>query len=197
VDEGTGVIEDLDLRRLTGEEFEMKALALATGLALLLAVSGCATMNVTIDYDEEADFSKYQTFDWIKQKPKPPRNPRVNAALLDKRVRSAVEDQLVLKGIRRVTSEKPDFLIAYHIGAQNKVDVTTYGYHYGPRGRRWGRHVEVHRYKEGTLILDFVDPAIDQLVWRGSAVGAARAPAQLEERIIEAVAKILAEFPPE
>ena len=82
-------------------------------------------------------------------------------------------------------------MIAIHAGARDKVNVTDYGYVYGPRGR-WGhRYLEVHKYKEGTLILDFVDPQLRQLIWRGWAVGALEAPDQVEEQITETVDAIL------
>lgn len=176
----------------------MKVLAILLSALALVGLSGCATMSVNTDYDKEVDFAQYKTFDWIKQTPKIPPRRRIDATLLDKRIRDAVEAELSFKGYERVRQgSKPDFLIAYHIGAQNKVDVSTYGYRYGPRGRWVGRHVEVHRYKEGTLILDLVDPGMKQLVWRGTAVGVVYAPADLERKLLEAVGRLLEEFPPE
>lgn len=175
----------------------MKALTILLSALALIGISGCASISVTTDYDQEVDFARYKTFDWIKQKPKIPPRRRIDATLLDKRIKDAVEAELSFKGYKRVGKGEPDFLVAYHIGAQNKVDVSTYGYRYGPRGRWVGRQVEVHRYKEGTLILDFVDPATKQLVWRGTAVGAVHTPGDLERKLLEAVGKLLEEFPPE
>ena len=175
----------------------MRYMAWALVLVALCGLCGCASMSVTTDYDQDADFSDYETFDWIKQKPKVPLRRQIDATLLDKRIRNAVETELEARGYRRAVGTKPDLLVAYHIGAKNKVDVTTHGYHYGPRGRWVGRHVEVHRYKEGTLILDLVDAGMQQLVWRGTAVGAVYNPADMEARILEAVRKIFEEFPPE
>lgn len=170
-------------------------LALLTA-ALLTGIAGCATMSVTTDYDQDVDFSEYKTFNWVKQKPKIPPRRRIDAALLDKRIRDAVEAELAFKGFRRVTGGIPDFLVAYHLGAENKVDVSAFGYRYGPGGRWVGRQVEVHRYKEGSLILDIVDFDTRQLIWRGTAVGAIYSPADLERKLLEAVGKALDEFPP-
>jgi hypothetical protein len=175
----------------------MKALAILLAVLMLIGICGCASISVTTDYDQEIDFAQYKTFDWIKQKPKVPPRRRIDATLLDKRIKDAVEAELAFKGYERARQSKPDFLIAYHIGAENKVDVSTYGYRYGPRGRWVGRHVEVSHYKEGTLILDFVDPAMEQLVWRGTAVGAVYTPGDLERKLLEAVGKLLEEFPPQ
>ena len=175
----------------------MRYLPLILVLLILSGVCGCASMSVTTDYDQETDFAEYETFDWIKQKPKVPPRRSFDAALFEKRLRNAVEAELETRGYERVTTGKPDLLVAYHIGSKNKVDVTTHGYRYGPRGRWVGRHVEVHRYKEGTLILDLVDAGEKQLIWRGTAVGAVYNPRDMEARILEAVTELFEEFPPE
>jgi hypothetical protein len=175
----------------------MRYPALVLGLLILIGILGCASMSVTTDYDQDVDFAEYKTFDWIKQKSEVPPRRAFDASLFDKRLRSAVEAELAAKGYERVTTGKPDLLIAYHIGARNQVDVTTHGYRYGPRGRWVGRHVEVHRYKEGTLILDLVDAGMKQLVWRGTAVGAVYNPNDMEAGILEAVTDLFEEFPPE
>jgi hypothetical protein len=166
-------------------------------VALLGLIVYCSTMKVNIDYDQDANFLQYKTYRWIANKPalKPPRP--VDHALLEKRIKKTVDDELAAKGYVLAEGAKPDFLITFHIGAQNKVDVTHYGYRYGPRGRWWGHQVEVHRYKEGTLLIDIVDPETEQLVWRGSAVDAIRRPQDLDDTLYEAVQKIMAKFPPQ
>jgi hypothetical protein len=177
------------------KEGKMKPAAKPIILALALAALGCSTVSVTTDYDPEADFGSYRTFAWIKAKPKLRPRRAMDAALMDKRIRSAVEGELLSKGYTRATG-RPDFLIAYHVGAENKVDVDHYGYRYGSRGRWRGHRVEVRRYKEGTLILDIVDPGMNQLVWRGTGSGNVYHPSDFERKIVEAVREILEEFPP-
>jgi len=175
----------------------MKKLGILIGVAVVVGIIGCSSMRVSIDYDRDVNFAKYKTFKWIPHKPKVRPRRLLNHSLVEKRIKSAVERELSAKGCQKATGGKPDFLIAYHIGAKNKVDVTTYGYRYGPRGRWWGRYVAVERYKEGTLILDFVDPELKQLVWRGTAVGAIHYPETVGEKMDQAVEKILSKFPPQ
>lgn len=164
---------------------------------IVIVITGCASMKIRTDYDHDVDFAKYRTFDFLpKSRPKAPARP-ILSTFMESRIKEAIETELTAKGYVRKPGEKPHFLIAIHAGARNRVNVTDFGYHYGPRGR-WGRrHLEVHTYKEGTLILDFVDPQLEQLIWRGWAVGALENPDQVEEQIIETVRKILEEFPPE
>jgi len=157
----------------------------------------CSTTRINIDYDQDVSFLQYKTYRWIPHQPKvkPPR--RIDHALLEKGIKTAVDAELSAKGYDKAMGGDIDFLVAFHMGAQNKVDVTHYGYRYGPRGRWWGHHTEVHRYKEGTLILDIVDARSKQLVWRGSARDAVHRSQDLDDKLLEAVSKILVEFPPQ
>jgi hypothetical protein len=119
--------------------------------------------------------------------------------LFDKRIKNAVNSQLVAKGYES-KSINPDFLVVYHVGVKNKIDVQDWGYMYGPRGYRWGgRDISVQQYSEGTLILDVVDPRTKQLIWRGVAQGVVdpgASPEKKERKLSEAVSKILGKFPP-
>jgi hypothetical protein len=113
--------------------------------------------------------------------------------LLDKRIRRATNRELSAKGLTLRESGPADLLIVYYVSIRNKLDVyPAYGY-----WRPWGRRVHVHSYREGTLVLDLVDPALDQMVWRGWASGVVGHPEESEERIGEAVAEILQRYPPD
>ena len=51
-------------------------------------------------------------------------------------------------------------------------------------------------YQEGTLILDVIDPATQQIAWRGWGTSQSRDPQMRPERLRKTVAAILARFPP-
>jgi len=175
-------------------------------------LGGCASMSVSSDYDPKADFSSLKTYDW--EGPQPiTGNPRLDNDLLHERIRNAVERELTLKGYRKVTVD-PDFKVAYNVGLENKLDVTTiptYDYSYpsyysrvGGFGRYEGyrpsTEVNVYQYEEGTLLLDIVNPETKKLIWRGTAkaeVNAGDSPERKEARVNEAVSKMLAQFPPQ
>ena len=101
-------------------------------------------------------------------------------------------------------SENPALLIVYHTGLKDKIDVTSRGYGYRPgyygRGHYGGGYgaggLDVRTYKEGTLILDIVDPETMQLIWRGWAVDALNDLENASMYINKAVREILARFPP-
>ena len=57
----------------------------------------------------------------------------------------------------------------------------------------------VHEVEEGTLILDIVDPASRNLIWRGiasAAVDRSKTPGERRARFKKAVSQLMAQFPP-
>jgi hypothetical protein len=172
--------------------YVQKFLGPLVALASFVAV-GCSPIEVNSDYNARYNFSGLKTFSWYQV----PEKEMVVSELTLKRIEYAVQSQLETKGYRLVT-ENPDFLVAIHAFAQNKVRVQDYSYAVGPYG--WGPHgVEVYSYQEGTLMLDFVDGKSKELFWRGAASGAlepAQTPEEREERVNKAVGKLLEKFPP-
>jgi len=176
-----------------------------------IVLSGCSSLSVNYDFNQQTDFSKYKTFNWLPF-PKDMKVDELNRA----RFVTAVEDNLAAKGINQNTSN-PDFVIATHFGKENKVDITNWGYTYAPSGyyRGYGyRHpgnygyagsyastggVSVYEYEQGTLILDVVDNKTKKLIWRATAkaiVSPASTPEKQTEKIKNAVHEILENFPP-
>ncbi|HEX9652733.1 MAG TPA: DUF4136 domain-containing protein [bacterium] len=173
----------------------MKSLFVVICLVAAASLMGCSPISVKTDYDHEIDFVKYKTFKWMPHPEKGGRDMVRENSLLDKRIRRAVERELTAKGYELIESGRPDALLAYHVGVRERVDVSTVGYGYW-RGRFRGRSAYVDRYKEGTLIIDFVDPELQQLVWRGAATGVIGSLEESEERINESVTKIFEKYPP-
>ena len=181
----------------------MKRFLMYLGLSPILVGLGCSTAQIKSDFDREVNFSDLRSFDWLDMSISPGSDPYTRNTLLEKRIRNAAVKELKSKGYDNQTSGEPDFLVTYHVGIADKVSVTSYGYSYWPRyyGRFGGYYgpgrVDVRQYKEGTLILDFVDPESNQLVWRGWYVGAVKDREIGEKKIRKAVSHILEEFPPE
>lgn len=169
-------------------------LYLATfSLSLFLA---CSPFAVNSDYDREIDFSDYHAFKMLKQKGGMKSKGMIDNQLNRKRIRQTVGNQLIKKGFTEVKKGPADFLIAVHIGVQKKVDVDVYGYR-GWRAPYPGSRVKtVRKYKEGTIVVDFIDAGQKQLVWRGWAESAIKSPQHAGEDINDAVAELMKQFPP-
>jgi hypothetical protein len=163
---------------------------------VIFVVAGCSGIKVSTDHNREFDFTGFATYDWMGDKPDLLRDPLIDTALLDRRVKQAVDGELAARGYAKVDVD-PDFFLSYHFGTESQVDVSSCGYHYPASPRCWGQEVETYTFTSGTLILDVVEPGDLELVWRGYATGAIHDVERMDETITEAVRKVLAEFPPE
>ena len=157
-------------------------------------VSCSAVYGVKHDYDIQVDFESLKTYDWMTV----PEKANINSLNVE-RVKKAVSAELQAKGLM-MTSNNPDFLIAEHLGRKDKVQITNWGYGYGPHGGyRGAGGISTYEYEEGSLILDFVDAKSKKMIWRGVAkadVNNTDTPEKSEKLITEAVQKILKNFPP-
>ncbi|UCF38889.1 MAG: DUF4136 domain-containing protein [Acidobacteriota bacterium] len=170
-------------------------------LFLLLFSSAC-DLKTTVDYDRNADFSAVKTYAWAEQE-----QAEIND-LNQKRIVSAVESQLALKGLKAVDSD-PDVYVAYFTDDDEQVvvDTTHMGYGYGP-GMYWdpfwgggmGMSTSTSRvrtYTQGTLVVDLYHADEKQLVWRGVVTATVNEdPRKLEKQINKGVAKLFKKYPP-
>ena len=184
-------------------------IALVSVAAIALA---CASVRVRTDYDDAIDFTALSTYAWLD----PPMreesrdeggqsgDPFTQNTLVDKRVREEVDAWLTAHGYQPAArGEEPDFLVRYELVSRevtrdSPVFVTGgfghYGYGYG--GGTGIGYSGSTTYQEGTLILDVIDPATQQIAWRGWGTGQMRDPQMSPERLRKTVAAILARFPP-
>ncbi len=164
---------------------------------VVLFISGCSGIRVKTDYDRDADFSVYQTYGWLPDPKGSPRHRLMNNKLVRREVHAAVDREMAGMGFDKAGRMEADLLVTFYIGAKRRVDVTHHGYGYGPWGMPRYGGVSVHRYKEGTLILDFIDAETRQLVWRGWAASVLHGKENLSEDIRRSVEKLMLRYPPE
>ncbi len=167
-----------------------------------ILLMGCSSLTIYRDFDHQVDFSQYQKYCWYDGEPVPgdqlARNP-----LVLKRVKATVDRILSEKGFQKVDSrEQADLMVLVHAGVEEKIEIEDWGGRevYSPR---WmppdDARVTVDQYKEGTLIIDFVDLEREQLVWRGmgtKVLNNYRHPEKLQKTIDKTVFHILNKFPP-
>ncbi|MFD2244933.1 DUF4136 domain-containing protein [Pontibacter ruber] len=157
-------------------------LFILTSVLFSSCVSSSAVLKSNAISAPGTNVRSYQTFGWYQEKPQAPQafdkgfNPNT-----DKYIRQAVEEDLERKGLRKVT-ENPDVLLAYDISVsvpaeKDRPELYTdgfgysyahmagYRYRYGDGGLASYRPVDL--FKQGTLIIDMIDPKSNELVWRG------------------------------
>lgn len=178
----------------------MRTAYIVLSLLVIVAFTGCASMKIDTTYDDTTAFASYQTFAWM-EKPDEVMDNLTKLGQVTQRIETGIERELMADGYRKAGGT-PDFFVVYHTAVETQITgatIDTWGYRY--RRPRWRTgtvyaDVNVDTYKEGTLIIDIVDAAKNELVWRGTAVGAVSSPARAAEKVDEAVQKILAAFPP-
>ncbi len=181
------------------------------GALLIAAIGGCSTVTVQSAYDRSVSFSGFKTYGWIPYPLKKTGDPRIdNNSTLALRIRNAVESQMAAKGVTKKSPGIPDFLVGYHVTLKKKtttkelnavytvLDTSSFRtrLRYSPSSTQ---QTYAYEYEEGTLILDIIDPKTRKLLWRGSAKGEVDFSASREakqERVNEAVERILEQFPP-
>ncbi len=167
---------------------------------MILVLSGlllfsCNPLTIKADYDVDVNFSEYKTYHWVKVKKSRSTKSSINMnPFIIKRIRKMVEANLMTKGLNSIESKKnSDLLLALYFHNKNKVNVSHVGYGYGP----WYRSgVVVNEYKEGTMVIDFVDAEKRELIWRGIASGIAHKDDYSDEDVEYIVGRILKQFPP-
>jgi hypothetical protein len=164
----------------------------------LLLVACSPEIQVQTDFDPDYDLWTYKTFDWgQKVNIEEGMNPFRYNELNDKRIKSAVQNQLTGRGYQ-LAEANPDLVLHYHIIVKDKSVLATepYGYNYSSYWMRM--ETNIYSYREGTLILDLMDSKTNNLIWRGWAVSPLNSsykPEEIEKLINKAVFKIFKKFP--
>ncbi|MFN4255735.1 MAG: DUF4136 domain-containing protein [Saprospiraceae bacterium] len=175
--------------------------ALSALFVLALLAGSCSPFaKVYAEEEPGVNLYRYRTFGWLDMT-----NMHVGAdrpawltSKSEAKIRASVEGQMSRYGFKPCT-EKPDLVLHYHVVVKNEVLYV----------RDWwcdedanNRHAQCHRvhpvnYQEGTLILDFIDAATGNQVWRGAAIGGLEnlTPEAAETRIEQAVQAIFKKFP--
>ena len=162
---------------------------------LLLIVSCASTTN--LEKDEAmpgVDISRFGTYDWIEEA----RHDSEEAErllerfpLVDEIVTDMVDSLLQAKGYMK-SSSNPDFRVTYLLAVEDRQV-------WGRDRQVWGRDSRRSReFREGSLILDFIDPATDKIIWSGAEgdlVEEKRTPRQRRRVVEGGLQRILERLP--
>ncbi len=178
-----------------------------------LGLVGCASgPTIYANQNPQVDFTSFRTYAFFEEMgTDAPGGP---AALLTQFLRAAVAREMTARGYSLGDADA-DLLINFYLETQEKIQSRTvpsgpsgptfgvgYG-HYGYRGGyygTWGGYTattEITQYTEGTLSIDVVDNARDELVWEGVVTGRIREEAlrNLETSVDTVTPQLMAEFP--
>jgi hypothetical protein len=164
----------------------MKGLNRSLILALMVFTVSCATTveiptDVVYDYNVNVDLTDLKTYDLRPI----PTTVGIEHLMLE-RIKTAIDTELKLKRLQKA-SNNPDFLIVIY-GVRSKIFTTAW------RGPDAGLIVE-----KGKLILKFLDPKSNQVIWWGESraiLDPDMNPEHETKMVNEVVRRILEKFPP-
>lgn len=182
----------------------MKSLFFLAGILMIAA--SCTSIRVSSDFDKTGGFASYKTYAFTAEALSYPLDDINRNRLL-----AAIEKELTGKGFTK--SDNPEVLIDMNIKTEKQMTATAtntgggyYGGGYYGTGYRYGwgggfstTTIDYNTYVDGTLFIDMIDVAKNQLVWQGRGTKTLDPDAsqqRREENINYAVKQIFMKYPP-
>jgi hypothetical protein len=165
-------------------------------LILIVFVSSCAPIYVNYDYEKNADFSQYKTYNYYS-------NIETGLSELDsKRLMDVLDTEMKIKGFS--LSETPDFYINIKSQDFQGVQQSSVGVGIGSTGRNFGGGLSMgipigQTNVNREIIIDFVDESNVGLFWQAvteTNYNPKSTPERKEERFRTLVQKVLSGYPP-
>ena len=183
----------------------LSLLARGSALLLMATLAACSGLAVETDYDPDVDFAQRLSYAWLDAEA-PQMAELVQGDLLIQRVTAAVDPFLAARGYRLEAIETAALWLRTSVVTRERVEAwsSTLGAGYG-YGHPWWSGVPIYTdttlaiYPETVLVLEFLLPEEERLVWRGIAeldTHGANSPEERAACVKETVEAILVEFPP-
>jgi hypothetical protein len=182
-------------------------------VALMLAVATVVVaqkIEVRVQHDKSFKFAGLKTWNWhpdgagdVKMLTRAGEDPAPIKARFEPVILDAVEKELGARALTRRTDGPADLLVNYYVLVMPATNSTQLG-HFLPSVAEYGLPpfttptTRMKAFEQGTLVLDFVAPALKAVVWRGIAETEARrdfTPEQRRVRIEKGVHEILKKLP--
>lgn len=161
----------------------MKYLVKSIWLLSIIFLGACSSITVKSDFDKEADFSKYKTFEyfgWAEE------SDKILNRFDKERIEQAFGDEFAKRGLKFV-KENGDMVVSLYIVVDQKTSTTAYTNHYGGGGYGYGgmgwyggygggyggmgmgsssTTYSENDYLVGTLVVDVFDKAEKKMIWQ-------------------------------
>jgi len=154
-------------------------MVLGGACALLISTTAWSGPRLTTDRAHSVDFANYKTFTWASTTP-----PVGYNSVQYHRVMATITNDLKNKGY--VHDPKADLTLALTVGKITKVNLDNWAH--------WGYH-DAYAHHEGQVSLDAFDSKTKLAVWHGQVTDAVNPRKADPDKLMNAVNKMLAEFP--
>ena len=184
----------------------MKRSVLITRVCFLFITLAAHGQDVRYNFDKNADFSKFKTYEWVKLKDAPAVNDLVN-----KQIMAAVDAELATKGLTKVNDDSANLYIGYQAAVGQEKEFTSFssdwgygggwyrGGWYGGMGGMSTTTGQTTTLYVGQLALDMYDSGKKDLAWRGVAsktLDPKAKPEKQQKNLAKAIKKMLKNYPP-
>src|SRR3954470_16161116 len=195
-------------------------LALATRWTLLAGIvaafsghqAAAQKLDIETHKDKSADFSALRTYAWLPPAPvvrnvapDVASNPTLSQEALGPAITAAVDRELTARGLVQAPPDTADVHVAYFaalgVGFAQSYLGEYYGYITGwgsPIPLAYAPSTSMTIYEKGTVLVDVVNRATKQAIWRGTVVTRINQEHTLEkrvERINDGAKRLFREFP--
>ncbi len=184
----------------------MKTLLTFLKFLILTSLLQACTPSVHTDFDRSFNFSNTHYYTILPDTLPQTSNSMFNSALVSKRIRNSIHDQLTSKGYQ--TSNNPDIYIVYQLATRFSHDARQSGFGYGLGGSIGGNFglginsgFAYDEYQEVSLTISlYQDEEKSILLWRGTSEKelkkSSTKPEYIDQLIDNMVTAILAAYPP-
>jgi hypothetical protein len=164
-------------------------------IAPVLLFYACATLQQPDNGQDLVQFSRYQTFMISGAIRTGTADPLFTIPDLDVRIRREIEDRLMQRGMRSVTSN-PEISVYYYFGVSSPEALFPLPYRISPRSTFYltGGHA-AHRVGE-RFTIDLVEFRSNELLWSGTDSTFSGRQASRFQLVSGAVQKIIQQLPP-
>lgn len=167
-------------------------------IASLFVVVCAYGQEVHYNYDREANFGAYKTYQWVDLP------GRVSDELIDRDIKHAVDEQLAQKGLAKV-EKNADLAVGYHalVNAEKGINLSAFGTRspVGVGGFDNGSVTgQTSTIPVGMLFVDLYDAGKKQLIWRGDAnktIDLKKDPNKNYKNLQKSMAKLFKNYPPQ
>jgi Domain of unknown function (DUF4136) len=171
-------------------------------LALAALFAACSSTKPAIDFDPQANFSTYKTWNWLPGGPPETGDRQLDSPEVRERLKRGIEDEFAARGFR-TNAESPDFYVFYHAALNQAISERNIENYYQYMNYTvfvpWVTSSYTETWDVGTLIIDVFDAKTRTLVWRGTGqtkMNAQAGPRENEPLIRKGIREMLKEFPP-
>ena len=168
----------------------------------LLIVACTYAQDVHYNYDRDANFAAYKTYQWVDLP------GRVTDQLIDQAIKRSIDEQLAQKDLTKVDRDA-GLQVGYQavINLEKGINLSTWETRGGPGGfGGWGGldsgtvTGQTSTIPVGMLLVDLFDPAKKRLIWRGDAtktVDLKQNPDKNYKNLQKAMTKLFKNYPPQ